>query len=78
MSQNRLGEAIEQFSAAIKHAIGVLPKESLVEYFAGASDINLDEILSVSEQMEEYELCAVIAQAQKQRSPFTADKRVTV
>ncbi|HEY0666751.1 MAG TPA: hypothetical protein VGD22_01165 [Sphingobacteriaceae bacterium] len=67
MTYNRLGEAVERFSIAIKHAIGVLPKESLVAYFASTQDINLQEILSVSEQMEEYELCDVIARAQKQR-----------
>ena len=67
MTYNRLGEAVERFSIAIKHAIGVLPKESLVAYFASTQDINLQEILSISEQMEEYELCDVIARAQKQR-----------
>lgn len=70
MSYNRLGEAVERFSIAIKHAVGVLPKESLVQYFAYTPDINLQEILNVSEQMEEYELCDVIAQAQKQRNLF--------
>lgn len=67
MTYNRLGEAVERFSIAIKHAIGALPKESLVAYFASTQDINLQEILIVSEQMEEYELCDVIARAQKQR-----------
>lgn len=70
MTYNRLGEAVERFSIAIKHAIGVLPKESLVAYFASTQDINLQEILSVSEQMEEYELCDVIARAQKQRISY--------
>lgn len=70
MSYNRLGVAVDRFSIAIKHAMGALPKESLVEYFAGTSDIDLEEILNVSEQMEEYELCDVIARALKQRNLF--------
>lgn len=73
MSQNKLGEALEQFAIAIKHAIGAVPRECLVEYFASSREINLDEILSVSEQMEEYELCAVIALAQKQRYHISAN-----
>jgi hypothetical protein len=68
MSYNRLGDAVERFSIAIKHAMGSLPKESLIQYFATSSGINLEEILNISEQMEEYELCDIILQALKHRS----------
>lgn len=71
MNYNGLGEAVERFSAAIKHALGVLPKETVVEYFASRPDVDLQEILTISEQMEEYELCALIAQAQQKRNRFT-------
>lgn len=70
MSYNKLGIATDRFSVAIKHALGALPKESIIEYFASTSDIDLEEILSISEQMEEYELCDVIAKALKQRNLF--------
>lgn len=68
MGHSTYGDAIDRFSIAIKHAIRVLPKESIIEYFAASSGINLEEILTVSEQMEEYELCDVLARALKQRN----------
>jgi hypothetical protein len=70
MSYNTLGDAVDRFSVAIKHAMGALPKETLIQYFATSPGMNLDEILNISEQMEEYELCDIICQAQKHRNKY--------
>ncbi|HEY0897098.1 MAG TPA: hypothetical protein VGE15_11150 [Sphingobacteriaceae bacterium] len=47
-------------------AIRSLPQESIITYLTSAG-IDLEEILQVSEQMEEYEFCSVIVKALDQQ-----------
>lgn len=47
-------------------AIRSLPQESIITYLTSAG-IDLEEILKVSEQMEEYEFCSVIVKALDQQ-----------
>lgn len=61
-----LGEAVNRFSSAVQMAIKQLPQESIITYLTSAG-IDLEEILQVSEQMEEYEFCSVIAKALEQQ-----------
>jgi hypothetical protein len=61
-----LGEAVNRFSSAVQMAIRSLPAENIVAYLTSAG-IDLEEILQVSEQMEEYEFCSVIVKALDQQ-----------
>jgi hypothetical protein len=61
-----LGEAVNRFSSAVQMAIKQLPQESIIQCLTSAG-IDLEEILQVSEQMEEYEFCSVIAKALEQQ-----------
>lgn len=66
MGYTNLTEAVDRFSTAVKHAIKALPQDSIVNYLAN-TDIDLQEILGVAEQMEEYEFCGVIVKALQQK-----------
>ena len=55
-----ISEAIENFSRAVKFAVQVLPQESLAEYLDKVEKDNLQLLLDLFEQQEEYEICAVI------------------
>lgn len=60
-----LSEAIESFSRAVKFAVQVLPTESISEYLDKVEKDNLQLLLKIFEQQEEYEICAVIAKVIK-------------
>mgnify|MGYP003579930066 CR=1 FL=1 len=59
----RLSEAIENFSKAVKDAVQILPASSLSEYLSSVDQDNLQLLLNLFEQQEEYELCDIIVKA---------------
>jgi hypothetical protein len=67
-----LSEAIGSFSRAVKFAIQVLPPESLSEYLAKVEKDNLQLLLNLFEQQEEYEICALILKTIKQNEDHSS------
>lgn len=67
MSRQRLDEALQRFTAAVKHVLETEPKEQVIEHFLQSSPTELQQILKVCEQIEEYEICAVLFKALKEQ-----------
>jgi hypothetical protein len=67
-----LSEAIGNFSRAVKFAVQVLPPESLSEYLGKVEKDNLQLLLNLFEQQEEYEICALILKAIKRNKDYSS------
>ena len=72
MSNPRLNQALDKFAMAVKLVMKTQSKAHIVDHFAKTPPDELQQILSVCEQLEEYEICDILATAMKQKQQLAA------
>ena len=72
MKHTNLNEAIDRFSAAISDVIKTVPQEHIIDHLKKTHSEELQQMLEVCEQLEQYELCNFILKALQQKELIAA------
>ncbi len=72
LNNHRLSQALNQFAIAVKQVMKTQPKLHIVEHFLKTPPDELEEILCVCEQLEEYEICDILLTAIKHKQKIAA------
>lgn len=67
-----LDEALTSFTKAVKYVIKTQAHEEVIRHFANSPKSELKLILNACENIEEYEVCAVIAEALNHKESIAA------
>lgn len=72
MTTKRLHRAVNQFTIAVKNLMETQPEEKVIAHFVKSPSQDLIQILDVCEQLEEYEICHIVACAIKHKEQVAA------